>query len=123
MMMANRPGQLGSTRPCPHCKATILESAIVCPGCKHHLRFGNEAAEQAAAQERRVAWQVEGTLKPLPGEPEIEYCIVVTVQDENGQEVSRQVVDVGGLRAQDQRRFSLSIEATPPRTLTPARKP
>lgn len=122
-MMATRPGQLGGTRTCPHCKATILESAIVCPGCRHHLRFGNEAAEQAAAQERRTAWQVEGTLEPLPDEPEIEYCIVVTVKDQAGNEVARQVVDVGGLRRQDQRHFTVSIEATPPRTLVTARKP
>jgi uncharacterized protein YbaR (Trm112 family) len=121
-MMASRPGQLGSSRSCPHCKATILDSAIVCPGCRHHLRFGNEAAEQAAAQERRTAWQIEGTLEPLPGETEIEYCIVVTVQDELGNEVARQVVDVGGLHGKDQRRFTLSVEATPLRSLTAARK-
>ncbi|MEY4762269.1 MAG: hypothetical protein RLZZ200_2125 [Pseudomonadota bacterium] len=121
--MATRPVQLGNTRTCPHCKATILDSAIVCPGCRHHLRFGSEAAEQAASQERRTAWQVEGTLQPLPAEPEIEYCIVVAVQDEQGNEVARQVVDVGGLRARERRRFTVSIEAAPPRTLTPTRRP
>jgi uncharacterized protein YbaR (Trm112 family) len=121
-MTASRPGQLGSTRACPHCKATILESAIVCPGCRHHLRFGNEAAEQAAAQERRVAWQIEGTIEPLPDEPEIEYCIVVTIRDARGNEIGRQVVDVGGLRSRDQRSFTLSVEATPPRGLAAARK-
>ena len=35
---------VGRTRVCPHCKATILESAAVCPQCKHHLRFGVAAA-------------------------------------------------------------------------------
>jgi uncharacterized protein YbaR (Trm112 family) len=121
-MMASRPGQLGGTRACPHCKATILESAIVCPGCRHHLRFGNEAAEQAAAQDRRIAWQIDGTLEPLPDEPEIEYCIVVTVRDAGGKEIARQIVDVGGLRGDDQRAFSLTVEATPPRSLSAARK-
>lgn len=122
MMTASRPGQLGGTRACPHCKATILESAIVCPACRHHLRFGNEAAELAAAQERRTAWLIEGTLEALPEEPEIEYCIVVRVRDANGNEVARQVVDVGGLRGRDHRTFSLSVEATPPHGLTTARK-
>jgi hypothetical protein len=31
---------VGRTRVCPHCKATILESAAICPQCKHHLQFG-----------------------------------------------------------------------------------
>ena len=44
-MSAVRPGQPGATRACPHCKETILESAAVCPACKHHVRF--DAAPEA----------------------------------------------------------------------------
>ena len=39
-MIPGRTGAVGRTRVCPHCKATILESAAVCPQCQHHLRFG-----------------------------------------------------------------------------------
>ena len=38
-MNAARQGSVGATRICPHCKATVLVSANICPGCQHHLRF------------------------------------------------------------------------------------
>lgn len=122
MNSAARPGQLGGTRNCPHCKARILDSAIVCPGCRHHLRFGNDAADQAAARARRTAWQIECTLQPSAEEPEVEYCIVVCVRDAKGNEIARQVVDVGGLKGRDERSFSLSVETAPPRGPAVARK-
>ncbi len=42
-MSALRPPPAGKTRACPHCKATILESASVCPACRHYLRFDPSA--------------------------------------------------------------------------------
>ena len=39
MSVASRPSPTGKTRTCPHCKAVILESLSICPGCMHHLRF------------------------------------------------------------------------------------
>ena len=59
-MSSVRPVSPGKTRTCPHCKAVILESASVCPGCQHHLRFGSDAANQV---EPRNALQVEGRIK------------------------------------------------------------
>ena len=120
-MTAARPGQLGGTRTCPHCKATILESAIVCPGCKHHLRFGSDAAAQAALGQR-VAWQVEGSLQPPAGNQALEYCVVIAVRNEKGAEIAREVVNVGALQADQQRSFTLSIETSPPRTLVPTHR-
>ena len=120
-MIAARPGQLGSTRVCPHCKATILESAIVCPGCKHHLRFGSDAGAMAA-QAQRVAWQVEGTLHPEGDDLGTEYCIVIAVRNEKNEEVARQVVNVGSLQGEQMRKFSLSIETSPPRGIVPPRR-
>ena len=38
-MAASRPSTLGASRVCPHCKATVLQSAAKCPSCQHHLRF------------------------------------------------------------------------------------
>ena len=42
-MNTGRVAAPGRTRTCPHCKATILESASVCPACHHHLRFDPKA--------------------------------------------------------------------------------
>ena len=120
-MIAARPGQLGSTRVCPHCKATILESAIVCPGCKHHLRFGTDAAA-LAAQAQRVAWQVEGNLKPDNPDGGSEYCIVIAVRNEKNEEIARQIVNVGSLLGDQRRSFTLSIETFAPRTIVPTKR-
>ena len=40
-MAVARAGTLGATRVCPHCKAVVLQSESVCPGCRHHLRFNS----------------------------------------------------------------------------------
>ena len=47
MKATARPATAGATRACPHCKATILESAVVCPACRGHLRY--DSAAQAAS--------------------------------------------------------------------------
>ena len=44
-MSVARPNAVGATRVCPHCKATVLQSANICPGCQHHLRFNTVNAE------------------------------------------------------------------------------
>jgi hypothetical protein len=120
-MIAARPGQLGSTRVCPHCKATILETAIVCPGCKHHLRFGSDAAA-IAAQAQQTAWQVEGTLRPEGEDRSTEYTIVVVVRNEKHEEIARQVVSVGSLQGEQRRSFTLSIETSPSKTIVAPRR-
>ena len=43
------PGDPGATRKCPHCRETILESAMVCPACRHHLRYGASTDAPASA--------------------------------------------------------------------------
>lgn len=99
----------GATRTCPHCRATILESAIVCPGCKHHLRFDKDLKIGAAAA-TQTAWQVEGTLDAARTDAASEYSILVTVRNERNEEIARQVVNVGALQGQERRTFTLSIE-------------
>lgn len=120
-MSAVRPVAQGVTRTCPHCKATILESASVCPGCKHHLRFGTDAQRSAAAP-FRTAWSVEGTLTPPSATESSEYCIVIVVRNERDEEVARKVVDVGSLQGTDRRAFNLSVEVSPPQPLRPLRR-
>ena len=95
------------TRTCPHCKATILASALVCPGCRGHLRLDKPGAPVAKA-----AWQIDGTFKAeQPGEV-MEYSMVVSVRDENNEEIARHVVNVGSLEGAQRRTFTLSIETS-----------
>ena len=110
-MSSVRTGTAGTTRICPHCKTTILDSAMVCPSCKHHLRF--EAAS-ARTLESSSALRVEGTIRhPPDGEP-WEYSVVLTIRNDRGEEVARQVVGVGALRNNEQRTFTLDVEMFTP---------
>jgi hypothetical protein len=113
MIGSARPiSQAGATRTCPHCRATILESAVVCPGCKHHLRFDKDARTAAAT---KTAWQVEGTLDAERMDAASEYAILVVVRNERNEEVARQVVNVGALQGAERRTFTLSIEMSEPK--------
>jgi hypothetical protein len=104
----------GKTRSCPHCKATILESATVCPGCQHHLRFDPAAQRMLPAA---TPLRVEGTIRHPPEGGTWEYSIVLAVRNERGEELTRQVVGVGALAPRDVRSFSLSVELFAPLTL------
>lgn len=121
MIGARAIAQHGAVRTCPHCRATILESAVVCPGCKHHLRFDKDAKPGAAAA-MRTAWQVEGTLDAQRMDATSEYTILVTVRNERNEEVARHVVNVGTLQGAERRTFSLSIEVSEPKSSQPPRR-
>ena len=101
------PNTAGATRSCPHCKATILESAVICPACKHYLRFDSDAHP---AKPKQVPLQVEGTIRHPAGADPWEYSVVLVIRDEQGNEVSRQVVGVGAMHAGDERSFAVSVE-------------
>jgi hypothetical protein len=103
---ALRPGTAGATRTCPHCKATILESASVCPQCRGHLRFDADAAAAATFS----PLQVDGTI-PAPAEGACEYSMVLSIRDRQGREINRQVVGVGAMHPGEERTFSLRVEA------------
>ena len=110
--MNRRPAIAGKTRLCPHCRVTILESASVCPACRHHLRFDPQAAAHPRTIE--VPLRVDGTLQPPPDSASWEYCVVVTVRDERGNEVTRKVVDVGAIDPGRPRSFTLAVEVSVP---------
>jgi hypothetical protein len=107
-------GAVGRTRTCPHCKATILESAEVCPQCRHHLRFGAAAAPVRAPVEGFTALRVEGLLEHPAHGGDWEYSVVLTIRNEHGEELSRQVVGVGAMRPSESRSFSLSVDVITP---------
>jgi hypothetical protein len=122
MIGSARPiSQAGAKRTCPHCRATILESAVICPGCKHHLRFDKDALAAAAAA-TKTAWQIEGTLDAERMDAASEYSILVVVRNERNEEVARQVVNVGALQGAERRTFSLSIEMSDPKPTSPLRR-
>ena len=109
-MSTVRPGTAGATRVCPHCKATILESASVCPACRGHLRY-DEAALQR--EKTRISpLTVEGTLAPPTGDTVFEYSMVLSIRNERGEETTRQVIGVGALAPDEQRTFTLQVEMT-----------
>lgn len=110
-MTNQRPAPPGATRQCPHCRETILESAAVCPACKHYLRYGAAASAEAARQPAMVPLRIEGTIRhPSHGEP-WEYTMVVTVHNDRGEEIARKLIGVGALGANEERSFTLSVEA------------
>jgi hypothetical protein len=111
MSAVSRQISAGKTRQCPHCKATILESLSVCPGCLHHLRFEPEAARRQAAAKETL--RVEGVVAHPPDEDAWEYHVVLTVRNERGDEISRQVVSVGALHGAEKRGFAVSVEVLP----------
>ncbi|HRQ65096.1 MAG TPA: hypothetical protein PKZ76_09575 [Xanthomonadaceae bacterium] len=100
----------GATRECPHCRATILASAAVCPQCRHHLRYETGGRRTAAAA--LTAFSVEGSFRQPTEQGATEYSVVVSIKDERGKEIARQVVGVGALQPDELRSFSLAVEVT-----------
>src|SRR2546429_5047199 len=77
MSVASRPVAAGKTRTCPHCKATILESLSICPGCLHHLRFDQEAAKRQVAA--TSALRVEGVFRHPPLQDPWENSVAIAI--------------------------------------------
>jgi len=110
--MNGRVGAVGKTRVCPHCKATILESASVCPGCQHHLRFDHDSQVERRAQPRVSALRVEGAFRNPEGVESLEYSVVVSIRNQRGEELARKVIGVGALDADESRTVTLSVDVS-----------
>lgn len=106
-----RPGTAGATRTCPHCKTTILESSSICPSCRHYLRFDSAGAQPAASNITPL--HVEGKIRHPSEGGAWEYSVVLTIRDDEGNEVAHQVVGVGAMHAGEERTFSLAVEVVP----------
>lgn len=100
----------GTARTCPHCNATILDSASVCPACRHHLRFDAEPSVVQSSMPLRI----DGTIRHPAAGVAVEYSIVLAIHDGRGKELSRQVIGVGALRPDDERSVSLTVEVFTP---------
>lgn len=102
----------GKSRTCPHCKATILASARYCPACKHHLQ--SDAFRTQSAQPSFTPLRVEGKVRhPDVGEP-WEYSVSVTIRNDRGEEIGRQIIGVGALNPNEQRTFTFAVEVFHP---------
>ena len=116
-MSNTRPGSPGATRACPHCKETILESASVCPGCKHHVRFAGTAsgtgAIEASDAQAITALKIEGSIRQPADVAAWEYSVVVSIRNEQGKEIGRKLIGVGAMAPDELRTFNLSVEVVP----------
>src|SRR6202012_5933100 len=119
MNVASRPVVPGQTRICPHCKVTILESLSIFPGCLPPLRFDSEAAKRQVAA--TSALRVEGLIRHPPLEEPWEYFVTIAIRNDRGEEVARQVVNVGALQGAEKRTFTLSVEVLPPSAPVPTK--
>ena len=108
-------GAAGKARSCPHCRATILESASVCPACHHYLRFDSSSGHSGVSSFSPL--RVEGTIRPPTDRGPWEYSVLLAIHDERGREIGRQVVGVGALQPSEERTFVLAVEV-----MTPASK-
>lgn len=108
-----RRATVGKTRSCPHCRATILESAAVCPACKHHLRFESRRGEEHRPASQ-VALKVSGEFARATASGPGEYHVVVVIRDAGGAELARKVIGVGGLAPGEERKVELSVEIFDP---------
>lgn len=107
----------GATRTCPHCRTVILQSASICPACRKHLRV-EAGAVSAPAVPSFSPLKLEASVRHPPvGEP-WEYSVVISIRNERGDEVSRQVVGVGALQPNEARTFSFSVDVFTPDGLT-----
>ncbi len=110
-MSTPRPGTPGATRACPHCKETILDSAAVCPACRHHVRFDAVAAVEEAAVPSPL--RIEGNIRQPADVSTWEYTVVVTIKDDRGQEIARKLIGVGAMAPNEQRTFTLAVDVVP----------
>ena len=115
-MSVARAGTLGATRICPHCKAVVLQSANICPGCQHHLRFNSANAEPQA--EGVSAMRIEGSIHHSGRDESCEYCVVVSITNQQGEKIARHVVGVGALQPGEKHKYTFSVDLVPTRTVS-----
>ena len=118
-MSSVRTGSPGATRECPHCRETVLESAALCPACRHYLRF--DAGPEVSQPPALTPLRIEGSIRhPADGEP-WEYTVVVSIADDRGKEIAHKLVGVGAMSPNEQRTFTLSVEAVPAKAKGPGK--
>jgi hypothetical protein len=59
--------------------------------------------------------RIEGTIQHAQRDEQCEYCVVVSITNERGEKVARQVVGVGALQPGERHKYSFSVELMPVR--------
>ncbi|HEY9229927.1 MAG TPA: hypothetical protein VIP11_24965 [Gemmatimonadaceae bacterium] len=115
-MSTVRRAAAGATRTCPHCRTVILASAAVCPACKKHLRFepGVNTAMPGPGVPAFTPLRVEGSITHPDAGEAWEYSVVISIKNERGEEVTRQIVGVGALQPGEGRKFTFAVEVFTP---------
>jgi hypothetical protein len=109
-MSSARESSIGKTQVCPHCKTTILDSATICPACKHYLRYDASVASNAVRRES--VFNVEAGFRQPATAETVEYSVLIVVRNERDEEIARRVVDVGAIAPGELRRFSVSVDVS-----------
>jgi hypothetical protein len=58
--------------------------------------------------------RLEGTIAH-PSRSECEYCVVISITNEQGEKITRQVVGVGALAPGERHKFAFSVDVVPAR--------
>ena len=66
--------------------------------------------------------RIEGTIQHPTRDEQCEYCVVVSITNERGEKVARQVVGVGALQPGERHKYSFSIDLISPRGIPAERK-
>jgi hypothetical protein len=97
----------------------VLLSAAVCPACRHYLRF--EPMAEAPQDPGLTALRIEGSVRhPADGDA-WEYTVVVSIRNDRGEEIAHKLVGVGAMNPNEQRTFTLSVNAIPAKPKAPGR--
>jgi len=112
-MKPSRGPVAGESRTCPHCKATILKSAVSCPLCQHVLRFGSAGADPGSSP-TTCPLAVQATVQHAGTGDALEYSVLMEVHDETGKLISRHAVGVGAINRTEKRTFSVRVELSSP---------
>jgi hypothetical protein len=98
----------------------VLESAAICPACRHYLRF-EPIAEAPPQGPALTPLRIEGSIRhPADAEP-WEYTVVVSIRNDRGEEIAHKLVGVGAMNPNEQRTFALSVEAVSAKPKAPGR--
>ena len=82
------------------------------------LRRGRAMRRQAPAL---TPLRIEGSIRhPADGEP-WEYTVVVSIRNDRGEEIARKLIGVGAMNPNEQRTFTLSVEAVSAKAKTPGK--
>jgi len=59
--------------------------------------------------------RIEGSIRHGTRDESCEYCVVVSITNERGEKITRQVVGVGALQPGEKHKYSFSIDLVPVR--------